>query len=136
MIGQIDDNVADLVEETGESNIRWMGFRSDLAQILPTCQAQILLSRNEGMAKSLLEGAACGLATIATIDCGFPLKEGVNGFLVERTDVQGVANLLKMLQANPTRCAEIGEHGRHTVVAEYSWAAFRKRFVNALKLSD
>ena len=113
-----------------------MGFRSDLAQILPTCHAQILLSRNEGMAKSLLEGAACGLATIATIDCGFPLKEGNNGFLVERTDVQGVANLLNMLQENPSRCAEIGEKGRHTVVAEYSWAAFRKRFVNALKLSD
>jgi glycosyltransferase involved in cell wall biosynthesis len=88
------------------------------------------------MAKSLLEGAACGLATIATIDCGFPLKEGINGFLVERTDVQGVANLLTMLQENPSRCAEIGENGRHTVVAKYSWAAFRKRFINALRLSD
>jgi glycosyltransferase involved in cell wall biosynthesis len=136
VIGQVDDDVADLVEGTRESNIRWMGFRSDLAQILPTCQAQILLSRNEGMAKSLLEGAACGLATIATIDCGFPLKEGINGFLVERTDVQGVANLLTMLQENPSRCAEIGENGRHTVVAKYSWAAFRKRFINALRLSD
>ena len=136
VIGQIDDDIADLVEETRESNIRWMGFRSDLAQILPTCQAQILLSRNEGMAKSLLEGAACRLATIATIDCGFPLNEGINGFLVERTDVQGVANLLNMLQANPSRCAEIGENGRQTVVAEYSWAAFRKRFIKALNLSD
>jgi glycosyltransferase involved in cell wall biosynthesis len=88
------------------------------------------------MAKSLLEGAACGLATIATIDCGFPLQEGINGFLVERTDVQGVANLLKMLQGNSPRRAEIGENGCHTIVAEYSWTAFRKRFVNALKLSD
>ncbi|MEI8292572.1 MAG: glycosyltransferase family 4 protein [bacterium] len=134
VIGQIDEDVDDLVEENRQSNIRWMGFRTDLAEILPTCQVQILLSRNEGMAKSLLEGAACGLATIATADCGFPLQEGVNGFLVQRTDLNAVAALLKMLQRNPDRCAEIGGNGRRTVEERYSWSAFRKRFADALKL--
>lgn len=132
VFGQVDHDVADLLEVTSKSNIRWMGFRSDLDQILPTCHAQILLSRNEGMAKSLLEGAACALATIATVDCGFPLKEGLNGFLVERTDVQGIANLISMLQKNPNRCAEIGGNGRLTVLKDYSWLAFRRRFANAL----
>ena len=135
VLGQVDDDVCDLVETSRESNIRWMGFRSDLDQILPTCHAQILLSRNEGMAKSLLEGAACGLATIATIDCGFPLKEGLNGFLVERTDVQGIASLLRKLRTDLSLCEEIGENGRQTVVEEYSWDAFRRRFSSALKLA-
>ena len=134
VIGQIDDDVADLVEQTRESNIRWMGFRTDLPELLPTCHAQILLSRNEGMAKSLLEGAACGLATIATSDCGFPLENEINGFLVERSDPAGVADLLKRLQENPALCQEIGANGRRTVLEGYSWTAFRKRFASALEL--
>jgi glycosyltransferase involved in cell wall biosynthesis len=134
-LGKLIGDVAELVEETRASNICWLGFRTDLPELLPTCHAQILLSRNEGMAKSLLEGAACGLATIATIDCGFPLENEINGFLVERSDPAGVAELLKRLHENPTLCEGIGANGRQTVLDGYSWTAFRRHFALALDLS-
>ena len=134
VIGQIDRDVADLVEANSGANIKWMGFQSELPPILATCHAQILLSRNEGMAKSLLEGAACELATIATLDCGFPLNHGDNGFLVKREDTEDVAMRMRELRDNAALCLAMGQRGRATIVDHYSWAAFRKHFLQAIDL--
>lgn len=132
VIGDIDKNVEDLVSENSHRNIHWMGFQRDLPAIFHTCDAQILLSRREGMAKSLLEGAASGLATIATIDCGFPMRDGMNGFMVSRENTALVAEKLRFLHQNRNQCAEMGKAGRDTVVAEYSWGKFRERFIQAI----
>ncbi|NBS52256.1 MAG: glycosyltransferase [Spartobacteria bacterium] len=135
VVGDIDKNVEDLVSQNSDRNIRWMGFQRDLPDLFNTCDAQILLSRREGMAKSLLEGAACGLATIATIDCGFPMLDGINGFLVSRENTASVAENLRFLHQNHTQCASMGKSGRETVVAEYSWEKFRERFARAIGIA-
>ena len=136
VLGNIDPDIQDLVEDHSDGNIRWLGFQKDILPFLRECDAQILLSRREGMAKSLLEGASCGLATITTKDSGFPMLDGKNGFLVDREDTARTAELLRCLHQNRTLCLETGAEGRRTVLADYSWEAFRKKFLEAVEISD
>lgn len=135
VLGNVDASLDGLVDAHTGGNIRWLGFQKDILPFLRKCDAQILLSRREGMAKSLLEGASCGLATITTKDSGFPIKDGKNGFLVEREDTVRTADLIRSLHQNRALCHEIGMEGRKTVVADYSWNAFQKRFLEAVELS-
>ncbi|MFM8364694.1 MAG: glycosyltransferase [Verrucomicrobiota bacterium] len=134
VLGNVDKDLQDFVDAHSGGNIHWLGFQKDILPILRKCDAQILLSRREGMAKALLEGASCGLATITTKDSGFPMRDGINGFLVEREDTGRTAKWLRLLSENRDRCREMGIAGRNTVVEDYSWAAFRKRFLEAVDI--
>lgn len=134
VLGAVDKDLQDFVAANSGGNIRWMGFQKDIVETLKKCDAQILLSRREGMAKSLLEGASCGLATITTKDTGFPMEAGVNGFLVDREDTTRTAELLKQLQSNPSLVSKFGKEGRRTVVDGYSWTEFRRRFLRAIEI--
>ncbi|HEY5752682.1 MAG TPA: glycosyltransferase family 4 protein [Chthoniobacterales bacterium] len=132
--GEVDPESEAFVHGVRDPNIRFRGFRRDLAEIVPQCDVQILLSRMEGMTKSLLEGAACGLATIATIETGFPFEEGVNGFAVKRTDLETVAARLTLLAEDRNRCREMGRRGRLSILEHYTWARFNERFLSAVEL--
>ena len=134
VLGNVDSDLQGFVDEHAGGNIRWLGFQKEILPFLQQCDAQILLSRREGMAKSLLEGASCGLATITTKDSGFPMLDGKNGFLVDREDTARTAELLRCLHQKRALCLEIGAEGRRTVVADYSWEAFRKKFLEAVEI--
>lgn len=136
VVGRLEKGMEGFVRANSGGSIKWLGFHAEVAAIMRGCHAQILLSRREGMAKSLIEGASAGLATIATKDTGFPINEGENGFLVEREDGAQVAEILTLLCKNRGLCAQMGKSGRRTVLGGYSWQAFRSRFLDALGLSQ
>lgn len=131
--GEVDPESEAFVHGVRDPNIRFRGFRRDLPELVPQCDVQILLSRMEGMTKSLLEGAACGLATIATAETGFPFEEGINGFAVKRTDIETVAARLTLLANDRSRCVEMGRLGRLTILENYTWARFNERFLSAVE---
>lgn len=133
IIGSVAKDVEDLFPSP---NIRLCGYQANPAPLMQSCDAQIMLSRHEGMAKSLLEGAACGLATLATEHCGFPLQEGVNGFLLSRNDTQKTVDAIRFLHANRDRCLEMGTAGRSLIEADFSWESFSRRFRGALGLEQ
>ena len=132
IIGEVADDVADFVRENSGPGISVFGFRHDAEMLLRQCDAQILLSRHEGMAKGLLEGAACGLATLATAHSGFPLREGMNGLAVGRKDIEDIARKLRLLYEDRELCRRMGRCAREQVVAEFSWERFAQRFTDAL----
>lgn len=136
VLGNVDKELEEFVEAHSCGNIRWLGFQKDILPFLRVCDAQILLSRREGMAKSLLEGASCGLATITTKDAGFPIRDGENGFLVERENIALTTECIQVLHGNRSRCQEMGWAGRETVFLDYSWDAFRKRFLESIGFVD
>jgi glycosyltransferase involved in cell wall biosynthesis len=131
IVGQVDEEVTDLLATTHRGSIRWLGYRADVAGLMSQCDAQILLSSAEGMAKSLLEGAASGLASLHTSHTGVPLIDGVHGFVVDRSDIDGVARGISLLANDRARCHAMGRAARDLVVREHSWAAFRRRFIDA-----
>jgi|GEM_PF-1226316 len=110
-----------------------LGFRESVNETMRQCHAQILLSSNEGQAKSLLEGAACGLVTIATPETGFPFHRAEMGFEVHAARPDQVKNAIRSVISNPALRARLAANSAHTMAQHYTWPAFRQRFITAFE---
>lgn len=75
----------------------------------------------EGLPVSLTEAAACCLPIVATRHSGIPeiVVDGVNGFLVEEHDVDGMAARMAELARAPERWSALGRAGRALVKEKF-----------------
>lgn len=80
----------------------------------------VLPSKMEGLPNVILEAMATGLPVIATKVGGIPeiVKEGVNGFLIDIDDSQGLADRIQRLADNPVLAKDMGRMGR-TIAENY-----------------
>jgi len=134
IVGDIPRENQHLVEPAREHGIRFLGHREDIADIMRQCSAIILLSRNEGLAKSLLEGAASGLPLITTRLSGVEIEEGREGFLVERENLRMIADRIRLLHHDDPTRAEMGRHARLWATTHHGWRAFSDRFMDQVTL--
>lgn len=86
----------------GTHGIEWLGQREDMPAVLQAAHIACLPSYWEGLPKSLLEAAACGLpiVTTDTPGCREIVRENLNGFLVPIRDAYDLAEALKKLIDN------------------------------------
>ncbi len=84
----------------------------------------VLPSLRDGMPNALLEGMACGKATVASSVGGIPdvLNHGNTecGLLVPPGDVVGLAEAMRELLADPERRARMGSAARATVLTHFT----------------
>jgi len=82
----------------------------------------VLPSLSEGLPIVILEAMACGLPIVATRVGGIPdiIEEGVNGYLVESGDFQGLADKIIFLLENQPLKHRISKNNR-VKVQEYGW---------------
>ena len=133
IIGFISNKMKESLLKKLPGNVKFWGFIQNPENLLQKCHVQVLLSRSEGMAKSLIEGAACGLVTITTVQSGFPVQEGETGFFVEREDSKKISELLRYLQSKSSLRESMSKKSRQYVEKNLSWDIFRKRFLAVVK---
>lgn len=75
----------------------------------------------EGLPVALMEALALGLPVVTTRHSGIPelIEDGVNGFLVDERDVDGLVEKLSTLLSNPAEWAEFGRRGHEKVAKEF-----------------
>lgn len=135
LLGRISPDHEKRYREAATDSVRFMGFDSNPGEVMRQCHAQILLSFAEGQAKSLIEGAACGLVTIATAATGFPFERGELGFQVEADDIDGIVTILRRLHADRELRRRLSANSTDVMREHYQWAAFRQRLVDAVESS-
>jgi L-malate glycosyltransferase len=83
----------------------------------------VALSRFESFGVAVLEAAACRLPVLVSAAEGLAevTRDGVNGYVVPREDVQAAGAALLRLIQDPELRARFGEAGRRHVVDQYSW---------------
>jgi Glycosyltransferase len=111
-----------LAEQLGvRDRIRFLGFRSDIADWLPALDIAVASSYREGLPVNVLEAMACGLPVVATANRGHRelVREGGSGWLVPPGDAARMAERVGRLLANPRERASFGETGRSIVSAAY-----------------
>ena len=105
-----------------EGVVEWWGQRADMANVLAQAHIACLPSYREGLPKSLLEAAACGLPIVTTDapGCREVVENDVNGLLVPVKDCSALAGAIKKLILDPELRRRMGTASRDKAVKEFS----------------
>ena len=101
-------------------NVRFLGERTDVPQLLWAADACVISSTVEGLPLAFLEAAACGLPCLAT-DVG-GIRETQIGFVLQNsTELR--AGLERMASLSESERQQLGRSARAIVEARYSLSA-------------
>lgn len=120
--GPLKDRLIKKVQELGlEENIKFIGFRTDVSELVNCCDCLGLFSRREGLGKCILEGMIDKKAVIATNTRGPRelIVNGINGFLVDVGEWRKTAQCLKELYLDKHKCKKFGDVSRKKVKRYY-----------------
>lgn len=132
LVGGADPaNPASVPESTlrswnGKHGVEWLGKRDDISAVLQAAHIACLPSSyGEGLPKSLLEAAACGLpiVTTDTPGCREVVRDGVNGLLVPVHDTAALAVALGKLIGDAALRRHMGEQSRLRAETEFGLEA-------------
>ncbi|MGE5522723.1 MAG: glycosyltransferase family 4 protein [Rhodospirillaceae bacterium] len=104
-----------------EGIVDWLGYRTDIPELLAASHIVCLPSYREGLPKALVEALAAGRPIVTTDvpGCRELVKNGENGILVPPRDAAALARALAELIANPGRRARYGAAGRRRAEQEF-----------------
>jgi glycosyltransferase involved in cell wall biosynthesis len=106
-----------------EGIVDWLGFRSDMPQVVRDAHILCLPTYyREGVPRILLEGAASGrpLVTTDMPGCRDIVKDGINGIVVPPHDVDALAAALEKLVCDADVRARFGTAGRILVEQHFA----------------
>jgi glycosyltransferase involved in cell wall biosynthesis len=101
--GELRDELIALADELQISDrVSFLGARADIAEFLSVINVFVLPSLWEGQPIALLEALAIGKPCIASSVDGIPeiIKNGVNGYLVNPTDVNELTKIMNLAIVN------------------------------------
>ena len=119
---------AALESEADPSQVRFLGFVSDVGPVLAAADLLALPSRTEGLPLAVLEAMAVGVAVVASAVGSLPevLGEGA-GVLVPAGDVGALRQALQSLSAPEDR-ARLASVARRRVESRYGAAAMARSY--------
>jgi glycosyltransferase involved in cell wall biosynthesis len=129
--GPLESQLKALADQKGlRDEILFLGFRSDIPQLLNTLDIFVLASLKEGLGVSLLEAARSGLPLVATNVGGIPeiVRDGVTGRLVPPADSAAIADALDYMLQHPAEAAKLGKKARERITTDFSVAAMVARY--------
>ena len=104
-----------------ERNVRFLGFRGDILQLMAAFDAFVLPSLYEGLPNAVLEAMACGKPVIATSVDGTPeaVVHGKTGWLVPPRDPAALADAVLRFCSNRRLMKTLGRNGRRRAVLAF-----------------
>jgi glycosyltransferase involved in cell wall biosynthesis len=94
-----------------------LGWRRDVRALLGAADVLVLTSLWEGLPRVVMQAMAAAKPVVATRVDGTPeaVEEGRSGFLLDPHDVEGLAERIGRLIADPSLAHEMGREGRRRV---------------------
>ncbi len=110
-----------LVLEKGIERVYFLNYCRDIPQLLRETDIFVLVSKREGLPRSLMEAMAAGKPVVASNVRGNRdlVEHGKTGFLVELGDVNGLVDYLEMLARDENLRQSLGNAGR-VKIEDYS----------------
>lgn len=100
--GPEEEHLSELTKKLGvENQVHFLGYRTDIKELLTASDAFLFTSKQEGLARSLMEAMASGLPCVVSKIRGNTelIINNINGFLC--TDVEEYVNSIKKLMQSP-----------------------------------
>jgi glycosyltransferase involved in cell wall biosynthesis len=87
----------------------------------------VLPSLSDGWGLVVGEALASGVPVITTTTTGFPVRPGVDGFVIPPRSAGELARTIGLLHSNHARRRRMGASGRAYVLNHFTWRHYRKR---------
>lgn len=103
-------------------NVRLLGTRHDVPEVLAALDVKVLSSKMEANPASTLEASACGLPVVAP-DVGSlaeTVLDGKTGILCRPDDPTALADAMVRILSDPEKARTMGEAGRDLVCRRFS----------------
>jgi L-malate glycosyltransferase len=116
-----------------EAAVRFLGYRSDVADLYSAADAFVLSSRKEALPMVLLEAMGAGLPVIATRVGGVPgvVQHEKNGLLVDAAEPRQLAEAMARVQAAEMLRHRLGDQAKSTIQEEYTVDVMCSGYVRA-----
>ena len=96
-----------------QDRVHFLGLRQDIATLIRACVATVLVSRQEGLPRSIMESLALEVPVIGTNIRGTKdLLQGNCGILVEVGNINSITAAMGHLLDNPQDALMMGQRGR------------------------
>jgi glycosyltransferase involved in cell wall biosynthesis len=121
--GPLESDLRERVAQLGiEGNLRFLGMRDDVLDLLSGLDVFVLSSRYEGLPISMLEAMAAEVACVLTRVGGIAeaVADGREGLLVPAGDPEALARALGQVLADPALRRRLGTAARERVQREFS----------------
>jgi glycosyltransferase involved in cell wall biosynthesis len=105
-----------------DGTLEWLGQVSDMPSLLRSIDIMVLPSYREGLPKSMIEAAACGIALVTTDAPGcreVVSLSGVDGFRVPVKDGVSLANAIALLCDDEPLRKTVGNNARLRALNEF-----------------
>ena len=111
----------DLKAWNAEGCIEWLGPRDNIPEVWRRAHVCVLPSYREGVAKAMLEAAACGRPIITTDvpGCREVVRDGIDGFVVPCRDWHHLADAMEILATDAQRRRAMGRAARERAEREF-----------------
>lgn len=112
-----------------EKNVQFLGFRSDMSDLMKSSDIVILASKREGMPNALIEAMGLGSIVIATNVGGIPeiINDKENGFLVDYNDEQALRDVIQEIMDNRYNLIEIRKNAMQKVTDHFSLNQYQQK---------
>jgi glycosyltransferase involved in cell wall biosynthesis len=130
--GEEEIKLKEQVENLGlADNVRFLGWRPDVNEIMGCFDIFVLPSLNEGMGRVLVEAMSAGLPIVASRVGGIPdlVKHKENGLLVPPASAGALERAISDLLSDKARRKRMGEAGK-TMCRPYSVEAMVEKIDN------
>ena len=129
--GELRPDIEKLVgEKSLGQNIRFLGLRNDIPELLAACDVFILSSDYEGFGLVIAEAMAAGRPVIATAVGGVPelVEDGVTGLLVSPQDIQALSKAMVRLADDPSLRETMGKRGQKRALERFDINIIAKQY--------
>ena len=120
------------IQTKGVTNIRWLGYRSDIPELLTTMDVYLCTSRRESSPMAVWEAMAASLPIVST-DVGDirNINENYNfGYVVGIGEIVELANKIKHLNSDVEGAMLLGRNAKSTAVEIFSLDAVTDRYLS------
>lgn len=112
--GKLQAQMQQLAADLGIQNrVHFLGYRQDIQVLMRACVAILLPSEQEGLPRSIMEAMCLESPVIGSNIRGIrDLLEGGYGLLVQKGDVNALAEAMAWVLDNPEAAKRMGQRGR------------------------
>lgn len=138
IVGPMEDEYETVIKKLEQEGIiTYYGYQKDVRPFIKKCSCFVLPSWHEGMANTLLEAGAMGRPLITTRihGCMEAVKEGINGYLVEKENAESLfQSLLDFIRLEKCEKRNMGCESREHMKGFFDKVEIVRNTIEALKL--